>query len=114
MMIVFLILPANAGFALDIYSIIMWDTEYREDGSPLESFEFSVGVTGDDITEVTITPPGGSPIALSSSPSNPLFWGFDDETYDTFAALRVAYPAGNYVFTFKCISVLGHLLNDIT
>ncbi|MFC1792531.1 hypothetical protein ACFL3Q_02975 [Planctomycetota bacterium] len=101
MMIVFLILPANSGFALDIYMIIIWDTEYREDGSPLESFEFAAGVTGDDITQVTITPPGGTPIALNSSPSDPLFWGFSDEAYDTLAALRTGYPSGNYIFTFN-------------
>jgi len=97
----FLILPVNAVFALDIYNIIMWDTEYREDGSPLESFEFAAGVSGDGITQVTITPPGGSPIALSSSLTDPFFWGFSDETYDTLAALRAAYQAGNYVFTFN-------------
>ncbi|MHC4436123.1 MAG: hypothetical protein ACYS3S_02100 [Planctomycetota bacterium] len=96
-----LIMPADAVFALDIYMIIIWDTEYREDGLPLESFEFSVGVIGDDITQVTITPPGGTPIALNSSPTDPLFWGFSDEEYDTFTALRIAYPTGDYVFTFN-------------
>lgn len=97
-----LILPADASGALDIRNIIISAVEYRLDGVPGDTpYEWAAGVSGDDITAVTVTPPGGVPIALNPWPTGWADWGFVVEDYETLTALRSDFPVGDYIFTFN-------------
>ena len=95
-----LILPA-AAVALDIHNINLTVTEYRFGGEPDDDpYEFSCGVSGNDITAVTMETPGGVVHALEAWTTAQYNWGFSFDDL-TLAELGTMFPPGDYTFTFN-------------
>lgn len=95
-----LILPADA-FALDIHNINLTVTEYRFGGVPdSDPYEFSGGVSGDGITEVTITTPDNDVYYLVAWTTAQYNWGFSFDDL-TLVDLGTMFPTGDYTFTFN-------------
>jgi len=95
-----MVLPANPGFALNIYEVLISVTEYRTDGVPDDTpYEFSARTGGWDITQVGMTTPGGTVYSLEAR--DQFNWGLSIEDYATLADLRAAFPTGSYTFTFN-------------
>jgi|GEM_PF-2342776 len=63
-----------------------------------DSWFMEVYVEGVDITSGTVTPPGGTPIALEDWGDGE--WGIEDE-YDTLSNLNDEFPTGLYAFSFN-------------
>ncbi len=102
MMSAVLILSVDAAVALDIHNITITVTEYRLGGVPdSDPYEFSCGVTGDDITAVTVTTPGNVVYDLEAWTTAQYNWGFSHENL-TLAELGASFPTNDYyIFTFN-------------
>ena len=99
-----LILPVDGAVALDIHNITITVTEYRFGGVPdSDPYEFSCGVTGDDITAVTVETPGGVVYDLEAWTTAQYNWGFSQDDL-TAAELGASFPSGpteSYIFRFN-------------
>ena len=101
MMSVILMLPVASDAALDIDTITLTVTEYRFGGVPdRDPYEFGGGVTGDDITAVTLTTPGGVVYDLEAWSTNQYHWGFSFDDL-TLVQLQKRFPNGDYTFTLN-------------
>ena len=87
---------------LDIEEIVINTAEDYLNGAapPYDRYWMEdLAVFGTDITSVTVTPPGKSPVALVFDGED---WGlFGSVQYATLAALRADYPVGDYLFSFN-------------
>lgn len=109
-----LILSADA-IALDIHNITITVTEYRLGGvSDSDPYEFSCGVTGDGITAVTMTTPGGVDYDLEAWTTAQYNWGFSQDDL-TAEELVTSFPTDDdYIFTFNGEAVSVTLYHNPT
>ncbi|MHC4574050.1 MAG: hypothetical protein ACYS76_07945 [Planctomycetota bacterium] len=92
----------SAAQTLDVYRIEISVSKNWFDGVPEATpYDFWVGVKGIGITDVTITPPGGTPIALAPDSGERADWVFQLEDYATLGELRADFSTGNYLLTFN-------------
>jgi hypothetical protein len=100
------LIPAeNAVGGPDIHRIDLIDSKLWLDGmlEPKPYGIFAAVMGSSDITSVTMTPPGKSPIDLDCWKCGPgwCMWEFEAEDYATLAALRANFDVGDYIFTFN-------------
>ena len=97
--VILLISTGSAIAAVDIHNIQLNYGRYWWAGVPeSKPYDLWGTVTGTVITGITMTPPGGSPVALDHWGGNT--WGFGD-SFSTEADLYAAYPRGLYEFNIN-------------
>ena len=91
------ILPTPSAAVLDLDNISISITQFLPD----DTYRFQLDAEGFDLTNATVDPPIGSPVALTCSS----FGSFADCTYqEDFAslpALEAKFPSGSYLFEFN-------------
>jgi hypothetical protein len=98
-----LVLDSGTARGLDLTQVNIEIEASRINGNPDPfDFEFILFVQGNGLTEVQVTPPGGTPIPLTFDPNSEDGAGFPLRVhFPTLQQLRAQFPLGDYLFEFN-------------